>query len=94
MGTTRRTTYRIECRTNDCAIPARYSGTMIVGLDKKPKDLRKWCEAQEDSERAGKPNERAAQVRGWLLAIHSAKLIRQSDGEILADYKAAPFRAF
>lgn len=92
MGTTRRTVYRIECQTNDCAIPSRYKGTMVVGIDKKPKDLRKWCEAMERSELPGQPNERAAQVRGWLLAIHSAKLIRQSTEEIIANYKAAPFR--
>jgi hypothetical protein len=28
-----------------------------------------------------------------LLAIHSAKLIRQSDEKVMADYKAAMFRA-
>lgn len=94
MGTTRRTTYRIECKTNDCAIPSRYFGTMVIGVDKKPKDLRKWCEDQEKSELPGKPNEQCAKVRGWLLSIHEAKLIRQSDGEILDNYKAAPFRAF
>jgi hypothetical protein len=88
MGTTRRTTYRIECRTND------RNGQMVVGVDKKPKDMGKWCEDQEASERQGKPNEHCAIARGFLLAIHSARLIRQSDGEIVAWYKAAPFRAF
>lgn len=95
MGTTRRTTYRIECRTNDtAAVNSTMRGMMVIGVDKKPKDLQKWCEDQEASERQGKPNEHCAIARGFLLAIHSAKLIRQSDGEILADYKAAPFRAF
>lgn len=88
MGTTRKTTYRIECRTND------KNSQMVIGVDKKPKDLQKWCEDQEASERQGQPNARCAEVRGFLLAIHSARLIRQSDGEIVAWYKAAPFRAF
>ena len=87
MGTTRRTTYRIECRTNDKC-------SMVIGVNKKPKDLGKWCEDQEASERQGKPNEHCAIARGFLLSIHSARLIRQSDGETVADYKAAPFRAF
>lgn len=95
MGTVSRTTYRIECRTNDNAgVNSMVRGLHVYGMNKKPKDLGKWCEDIEKSERKGGVNHHAALGRGFLLSIHSAKLIRQSDGEILSNYKAAPFRAF
>lgn len=94
MGTTSRYTYRIECDTNDMGhgFFNGKRGMMIVGVSKKPKDLKEWCEVQEKSERAGMPNEHAAKARGFLLAISSARLIRQRDNIIVSDYKADMFR--
>ena len=95
MGTTRRTTYRIECRTNDNAgVNSNIRGVHVYGMDKKPTSLREWCETQEKSELKGGVNHHAALGRGYLLAIHSAKVIRQKDETVVAEYKAAPFRAF
>ena len=93
MGTSRRFKYRIECKTNDtAAVNSNIRGTMVIGVDKKPKSLQEWCEAQERSELKGGVNAHVAVARGFLLAIHSAKLIRQSDEKVLLDYKAAAFR--
>jgi len=86
MGTTRRFKYRIECKTNDT------KAAMVIGVDKKPKSLQEWCETQERSELKGGVNEHVAHHRGFLLAIHSAKLIRQSDEKVMLDYKAPAFR--
>jgi hypothetical protein len=91
MGTTRRFKYRIECNTNDRKV---HQDCYTFGTNKIPKTLQEWCESQEKSEMKDGVNEHCAIARGFLLAIHSARLIRQSDGEIVAWYKAAPFRAF
>ena len=93
MGTTRKFKYRIECRTNDtCGVNSNARGLHVYGADKLPKNLQEWCETVEKSELKGGVNEHAAHIRGYLLAIHSAKVIRQSDEKIMLDYKAAPFR--
>ncbi len=93
MGTTHLCKYRIEYTSN--------AGPTQVGLDKLPppfKDagrvqgLRVWCEDQEKSEHSGGVNAHCAHARGFLIAIGSAKLIRQADSHVLAEYKAAPFR--
>lgn len=95
MGTTRRFKYRIECRTNDNAcVNSNIRGVHVYGIDKKPVDLQKWCEELEKSEDDGGTNRHVSLSRGWLLAIHSAKVICQSDETIVEEYKAAPFRAF
>jgi hypothetical protein len=90
MGTTSRFKYRIECKTNDRKVN---QDCYTFGTDKQPKSLQEWCESQEKSEMKGGANEHCAVHRGFLLAIHSAKLIRQSDEKVMADYKAAMFRA-
>jgi hypothetical protein len=95
MGTTSKTTYRIECRTNDNGcVNGFIRGMHTYGMNKKPKDLKDWCEAVEKSELPGGPNQLAALRRGYLLSIFSAQVIRQSDETVVDEYKAAPFRTF
>lgn len=93
MGTTRRCTYRIECRTNDNAgVNSHVRGLHVYGANKKPKDLKEWCETIEKSELKDGVNHHAALHRGFLLAISSAKVIRQSDEKVVLEYAAPAFR--
>ena len=94
MGTARAFKYRIECRSNDTkgGMNSNIRGLYVYGSNKNPKSLQEWCEGQEKSELAGGVNHHAALARGFLLSINGAKVIRQVDGEVIQEYKAAPFR--
>lgn len=102
MGKTFTPTYRLEVTENarkSYTAPLRGMHNTFGWKAKeygKPTtaNLEKWITAYHESLKLGGCNEHLSRSLGYLPTLKAAKIIRQSTGEVMAEWNAPAFMAF
>ena len=91
MGKSTTPTHRIEIRTNDLKVMESYPWDSKHYGCATSVNLEKWRTVMNASFQPGGVNEHITEARGVVPHIISAKLIRQSTGEMVAETQMPAF---
>lgn len=98
MGRTNTPTYRVEMeeRRTGSSNPAITRMAWDCRSKGRPTDpnLERYVLAHVDSLKAGGVNVHLSESLGFMPIPHSARIVRQSTGRVVASWEAAMFQAF